>query len=171
MLYTYRHPASLIFLVYIFPMSPIPMIPTTASPILPLEACMPHQANDDQIYRGAVSRSEVGAEHRGICLILANERVGEKWKDETVCSEDLDLASLGILGPPILPRTFRLQLEICARPTSIFRQAFRQHHKITTARWLPRRKSSAQRKRTSPSVRKSEKVCIRRQPPSIEQPY
>ncbi|EME41727.1 hypothetical protein DOTSEDRAFT_73944 [Dothistroma septosporum NZE10] len=31
---THIHPASAILLAYIFPISPIPMIPTTASPIL-----------------------------------------------------------------------------------------------------------------------------------------
>ena len=31
---TYLHPASAILLAYIFPISPIPMMPTTASPIL-----------------------------------------------------------------------------------------------------------------------------------------
>jgi hypothetical protein len=31
---TYLHPASAILRAYIFPMSPIPMMPTTASPIL-----------------------------------------------------------------------------------------------------------------------------------------
>jgi hypothetical protein len=54
---TYLHPASAILRAYIFPMSPIPMMPTTASPILTIgepRAQRTRLAQEKAWYRGGV---------------------------------------------------------------------------------------------------------------------